>query len=66
MLRAKLFDELQRVQASEIVLPPVLLNDDRFVARLKAIRSCCEPLRSIDDIFAKSHRASHLDSNTFT
>jgi DNA mismatch repair protein MutS len=36
---AKLFDELQRVQASEFVLPPALVNDDRFVARLKAIRS---------------------------
>jgi DNA mismatch repair protein MutS len=36
---AELFDELQRVQASEFVLPPALLNDDHFVARLKAIRS---------------------------
>ncbi|HTP08395.1 MAG TPA: DNA mismatch repair protein MutS [Anaerolineae bacterium] len=36
---SKLFDELQRVQASEFVLPPALINDDRFVARLKAIRS---------------------------
>jgi DNA mismatch repair protein MutS len=36
---AKLFDELQRVQASELVLPPMLLQDDRFIARLKAIRS---------------------------
>src|SRR5512135_3453737 len=35
----KLFDELQRVQASEYILPPSLLNDDPFVARLKAIRS---------------------------
>jgi len=36
---AKLFDELQRVQASEFVLPPALLNDDQFTLRLKAIRS---------------------------
>jgi DNA mismatch repair protein MutS len=32
---SKLFDELQRVQASELVLPPGLFNDDRFSARLK-------------------------------
>ena len=36
---AKLFDELQRVQASEVVLPPQLFDDEHFVARLKAIRS---------------------------
>lgn len=36
---AKLFDELQRVQASEFVLPPELLSDERFAARLKAIRA---------------------------
>jgi DNA mismatch repair protein MutS len=35
---AKLFDELQRVQASEFVLPPTLINDEHFVARIKAIR----------------------------
>ena len=35
---AKLLDELQRVQASEYVLPPSLMNDEPFVARLKAIR----------------------------
>jgi len=35
---AKLLDELQRVQASEVVLPPSLINDEEFVARLKAIR----------------------------
>jgi DNA mismatch repair protein MutS len=36
---SRLFDELQRVQASEFILPSALLNDDHFVARLKAIRS---------------------------
>ncbi len=35
---AKLLDELQRVQASEVALPPSLMNDEEFVARLKAIR----------------------------
>ena len=35
----KLFDELQRVQASEYVLPPSLLDDESFVARLNAIRA---------------------------
>lgn len=35
---AKLFDELQRIEASEYVLPPELLNDPEFTARLKAIR----------------------------
>ncbi len=34
----KLLDELQRVQASEYVLPLSLVNDEPFVARLKAIR----------------------------
>ena len=34
----KLMDELQRVQASEVVLPPSLMEDESFVARLKAIR----------------------------
>ncbi|MBI5305120.1 MAG: DNA mismatch repair protein MutS [Chloroflexi bacterium] len=34
----KLLDELQRVQASEIVLPQSLANDAEFIARLKAIR----------------------------
>jgi len=35
---ARLLDELQRVQASEYVLPPALMNDERFVAHLQAIR----------------------------
>jgi DNA mismatch repair protein MutS len=34
----KLFDELQRIQASEYVLPPELMSDEPFAARLKAIR----------------------------
>ena len=35
---AHLLDELQRVQASEYVLPPALIDDEHFVARLTAIR----------------------------
>ena len=35
---AQLIDELQRVQASEIVLPPSLHGQDAFVSRLKSIR----------------------------
>ncbi len=36
---AKLFEELQRVQASEYVVPQSLANDDQFVARLKAMHN---------------------------
>src|SRR5512143_3983332 len=54
---AKLFDELQRVQASEFVLPPVLLNDERFVARLKAIRSA--RLSPIEDRLCQVDTARH-------
>ncbi len=35
---ARLFDELSRVEASEYVLPPGLLDDEGFTARVKAIR----------------------------
>ncbi|HZQ07277.1 MAG TPA: DNA mismatch repair protein MutS, partial [Anaerolineae bacterium] len=35
---AKLFDELERVQASEYVLPPTLAQNESFIARLNAIR----------------------------
>ncbi len=35
---AKLLDELQRIQVSEYVLPPSLMGDEPFIARLKAIR----------------------------
>jgi DNA mismatch repair protein MutS len=35
---SKLFDELQRAQASEFVLPQPLANDETFVAQLRAIR----------------------------
>ncbi|RIK25305.1 MAG: DNA mismatch repair protein MutS, partial [Chloroflexi bacterium] len=37
--QAKLFDELERVQASEILLPPSLRADEAFGARLNAIRA---------------------------
>lgn len=37
--QAKLFDELERVQASEYVLPETLAQDETFVARLNAIRA---------------------------
>lgn len=36
--QAKLLDELQRVQASEYVLPFQFAQDDAFIARLEAIR----------------------------
>ncbi len=35
---AKLFDELERVEASEFVLPPGLLDDPVFTDRVRAIR----------------------------
>ena len=35
---AKLFDELQRIEASEYVLPLGLMDDEAFTSRLKAIR----------------------------
>ena len=35
---ARLFDELERVEASEYVLPPELVSDAAFAERLKAIR----------------------------
>jgi len=35
---SRLFDELERIQASEYVLPPDLLSDPEFTARLKTIR----------------------------
>ena len=34
----RLFNELQRVQASEYVLPPTLMDDEAFAVRLRAIR----------------------------
>ncbi len=37
--QSKLFDELERVQASEILLPPSLRADEAFGARLNAIRA---------------------------
>jgi DNA mismatch repair protein MutS len=53
----KLFDELQRVQASEFVLPAALVNDDRFVARLRAIRSA--RLSPIEDRLCQIETARH-------
>src|SRR5512144_1276979 len=54
---SKLFDELQRVQASEFVLPPALANDDRFVARLRAIRAA--RLSPIEDQLCEIETARH-------
>ena len=54
---SKLFDELQRVQASEFVLPPALLNDEHFVARLKAIRAA--RLSPIADQLCQADTARH-------
>ncbi len=56
-VETKLFDELQRVQASEFVLPPALLNDDRFVTRLMAIRSA--RLSPIEDRLCELETARH-------
>lgn len=49
----QLFDELQRVQASEYVMPQALAKDDAFAARLKAIRPA--RISTMDD------RASNAD-----
>ena len=54
---AKLFDELQRVQASEFVLPPALLNDEHFTAQLKAIRLA--RLSPIEDRLCEIETARH-------
>ena len=54
---SKLFDELQRVQASEFVLPPALVNDEHFVARLKVIRAA--RLSPIEDQLCEIETARH-------
>ncbi|HLF26405.1 MAG TPA: DNA mismatch repair protein MutS [Anaerolineae bacterium] len=51
----KLLDELQRVQASEYVLPPTLLNAESFVARLKAVRPA--RLSPIEEHFCEVEQA---------
>ncbi len=53
----KLFDELQRVQASEYVLPSALMNDERFVTRLKTLRAA--RLSPIDDYYCEVESARH-------
>jgi DNA mismatch repair protein MutS len=52
---SKLVDELQRIQASEYVLPQSLAGDAEFAARLKAIRPA--RLSPIDDRVCEEDRA---------
>ncbi len=63
----RLLDELQRVQASEIVLPQSLAHDEEFVARVKAIRPA--RISPIDDRICDEHEArrelcAHFDVAT--
>jgi DNA mismatch repair protein MutS len=60
--QSKLFDELERVQASEVVLPPALANDETFVARLNAIRAArLSPLP--EHAFDEDHARRVLQEN---
>ncbi|CAG0944600.1 partial DNA mismatch repair protein MutS, partial [Anaerolineae bacterium] len=64
----KLFDELQRVQASEIVLPQTLAKgDEEFVARVKAIRPArISPIddRACSEGDARRELCAHFDVAT--
>ena len=63
----KLLDELQRVQASEIVLPQSLANDEEFVARINAIRPTrISPIddRVCDEDDARRELCAHFDVAT--
>jgi DNA mismatch repair protein MutS len=65
--QSKLFDELERVQASELVLPPTLANDETFVARLNAIRAArLSPLpeRAFDEDAARRVLQEHFRVST--
>jgi DNA mismatch repair protein MutS len=65
--QAKLFDELERVQASELVLPPALADDETFVARLNAIRAArISPLpeRAFDADRARELLCQHFRVHT--
>ncbi|MEW5718804.1 MAG: DNA mismatch repair protein MutS [Chloroflexota bacterium] len=64
---ARLLDELQRVQASEIVLPQSLANDEELVARVKAIRPVrISPIddRACDADDARRELCAHFDVAT--
>lgn len=64
---AKLFDELERVQASEYVLPPTLAQDEEFIARLNAIRPTrVSPLpeRAFEEDTARSALLDHFRVST--
>ncbi len=53
--KSKLLDELERVQASEYVLPQSLADDEEFSARLKAIRNA--RISPVDDRAAETENA---------
>ena len=62
-----MLDELQRVHASEIVLPQSLANDDEFVARVKAILPArISPIedRVCDENNARRELCEHFDVAT--
>ncbi|MBI4788600.1 MAG: DNA mismatch repair protein MutS [Chloroflexi bacterium] len=64
---AKLLDELQRLQASEYVLPQALANDEEFVARLKSFRAArISPIedRVCDEHNARRELCEHLGATT--
>ncbi len=64
---SKLFDELERVQASEFVLPETLARDENFVARLNAIRpSRVSPIanRAFEIDTARELLLEHFGVNT--
>lgn len=65
--QTKLFDELERVQASELILPPAVANDEMFVARLNAIRAArLSPLpeRAFDADAARELLCQHFRVHT--
>ena len=65
--QTKLFDELERVQASEYVLPETLAQDEAFVARVNAIRAArISPLpeRAFETDAAHELLCQHFRVNT--
>ncbi len=64
---AKLFDELERVQASEYVLSETLARDENFIARLNALRSArISPIadRAFETDAARELLLEHFRVNT--
>ncbi len=65
--QSKLFDELERVQASEYVLPEALAQDETFVARVNSIRAgriSPLPNREFDEDKARRVLEQHFRVNT--